>query len=206
MPSQVQLSSVSTRLILIRCRRQGRPPLWVFFCTGWILKSQAGTRNLLLFTGWGGGGGDTSLPRQRPGRAWQLRREQGGGGVGSAPEGRGRARARSRDPRARAAVPPAPAPPRSAGFRVQAAAEHPGRRERPSHVCSHEGEVRPVPAREELRDRPLGQARGQDRSEPELHRARWAAGPRERRGARTEGGREAPGAWSGAWEPGAVGR
>lgn len=52
------------------------------------------------------------MPRRRPGRAWQLRREQGGGGVGSAPEGRGRAGARSRDPRARAAVPPAPAPPR----------------------------------------------------------------------------------------------
>lgn len=98
----------------------------------------------------------------------------------------------------RGAARPRPAPPRSAGFRVQAAAEHPGRRERPSHVCSHEGEVRPVPAREELRDRPPGQTRGQDRSEPELHSARWAAGPRERREARTEGGREAPGAWSGA--------
>lgn len=52
------------------------------------------------------------------------------------------------------------------------------RRDGPHHVCEHEAEVRPVSAREEPHDRPLGQAGGQDRREPELHRARWVRGCR----------------------------
>lgn len=101
MPSQVQLSSAPTRLILIRCRRQGRPPLWVFFFffsprTSWILKSPGGDQEppAVYWVGWGGrgtppcrGGGPVgrgSCGESRAGAGWEAR-QKGGGELGRAP-------------------------------------------------------------------------------------------------------------------------
>lgn len=79
------------------------------WCTGGILKSQAGTRQVQLLTARG--------PQHCGlGRAWQLRRAHSGRGAGRGPrqKGGGERGARAREPRARAVAPPAPAPPRPA--------------------------------------------------------------------------------------------
>lgn len=114
-------------------------------------------------------------PRHRPG-CGAGRGARAGGGTGGGAGRAGREGGRAGGPRRRRRPRPSP---RSAATRIRSS---PGRRhDGPRHVCGHETEVRPVPAREELHDRALGQARGQDRREPELHRTRWvwaAGGPR----------------------------
>uniref|UniRef100_A0A8C0QMS2 Receptor expression-enhancing protein 5 n=1 Tax=Canis lupus familiaris TaxID=9615 RepID=A0A8C0QMS2_CANLF len=94
----------------------------------------------------------------------------------SAGKGCGGRGAGLRPPARSAPAPPLPSPPLRARRPPQS--EQPGRRagpRQPRHVCGREAEVRPVPAGEELHDRPAGQARGPERREPQIHRARIKA-------------------------------